>query len=280
MNKTVLHNCGRLEVRSSPIEGYGVFATDKINKDEILEEVPFVLFPRYTPLGKTLYDSLRASNWTNPKEEYLENLRENLGFKEPEKYLFKWYPSSKLDGESNPYTVLPLGNGPIYNTSNTDNNAGWTIKEKTFLFKAEKDIEKDEEIRTFYGYFLSEDGSTYDCDLVFGMAIDTFEGQHRIKSARFGSPNSFNLALQNANYMKMAQLLSASKDGLMIKKIVAVSNTMEEKLPTEIPISVSLNLLYKKIAEYKQSVFPMVKFYFEYTNKEGIQVSDSIVFKK
>jgi len=42
-----LYNCGKLEVKTStiPDSGFGVFATEDIEKGEILEECQYVMFP-------------------------------------------------------------------------------------------------------------------------------------------------------------------------------------------------------------------------------------------
>jgi hypothetical protein len=94
-----LSNCGKLEIRESPVEGFGIFANSPINKGEVLEEVPFILFPRHTNLSKSLYDFLNGGKWINDREKYIENLRLNLKFKEPEKYYFKWSPQVQLEGD-------------------------------------------------------------------------------------------------------------------------------------------------------------------------------------
>jgi len=181
-----LTHCHRLEVRDSPIEGFGVFATDFIPAGTVLEEVPFVLFPRYTNVANGFYNFLQLNNFLSDKEKHLENLRQNLGFKEPEKYFFKWHPKVQFDGDSM-YTVLPLGFGPVYNSSNTNNNADWVINDRTFTFSAERDIQKDEEIKTFYGYFMAENGATHDCDTVFNFALDPDkEGRIALYALRFG----------------------------------------------------------------------------------------------
>ena len=81
-------------------------------------------------------EELLAERWS-----YEKNLRENLRFKLPEKYYFKWSPVfPMLLGKKIEFTVLPLGNGPIYNSSNVSNNAGWKIDDQLFTFVAEKDI--------------------------------------------------------------------------------------------------------------------------------------------
>lgn len=276
-----LAHCKKIEVRESPIEGFGVFATDEIKAGEILEEIPFVLFPRYHNLAKPIFDLLNSAGFVSSKEKYTENLRQNLKFKEPEKYYFKWFPPVSLEGEQTAYTVLPLGFGPIYNTSNTDNNAGWQIKEKTFSFRAERDIRKDEEIRTFYGYFVGNDGAIFNCDTVFNLGLDTFDGKHFVKMARFGAVEQFEAARVNPAFNRLAQILAASKQGLQIKRLGALLPNGEEKAAIDISNDVPLTAVYQKLAEFRNSQLPLTRISFEYENKEnGLVQSESIIFKK
>jgi hypothetical protein len=276
-----LAHCKKIEVRESPIEGFGVFATDDIARGEILEEIPFVLFPRYHNLAKPIYDLLTNTGFVSSREKYHENLRQNLKFKEPEKYYFKWFPPVSLEGEQTTYTVLPLGFGPIYNTSNTDNNAGWQVKEKTFIFRAERDIKKDEEIRTFYGYFVGNDGAIFNCDQVFNLGIDTDNGRCVFKMARFGTVESFEAAKANPSFGRLAQLLAVSKNGLYLKRIAALIPTGEEKAAFDVPTDIPLTPLYAKVQEFRNSPFPLVRFTFEWENKEnGLVQSEQIIFRK
>ena len=71
------------------------------------------------------------------------------------------------------------------------------FKRRFFLFRAERYIIKDEEIRTFYGYFLGDDGTTFNYDLVYNFAMDTQNGQHYIKNLRFGAIESMVAARNN-----------------------------------------------------------------------------------
>lgn len=108
----------KIEVRKSPIHGYGVFAKKDINKNEILEECLYIIQD------------------TNPyNTDYL--------FAFPDK-------NNQLK-----FNVLPLGYGCIYNSSKIkgENNAIWetNIDDNIFIFKSIKDIKKNEEIFTFYG---------------------------------------------------------------------------------------------------------------------------------
>lgn len=109
----------KVEVRTSPIHGYGVFAIDKINKGEIIEECHLLSIP--FKLGT--FDSFLVNHKFN-------------------------YPSH---GKVEEY-VIPLGFGAIYNHSD-NNNAFWRTnsENKTFEFVAIRDIEIGEEVCTHYG---------------------------------------------------------------------------------------------------------------------------------
>ncbi len=109
----------KVEVGTSPIHGYGVFAIDKINKGEIIEECHLLSIP--FKLGT--FDSFLVNHKFN-------------------------YPSH---GKVEEY-VIPLGFGAIYNHSD-NNNAFWrtNIENKTFEFVAIRDIEIGEEVCTYYG---------------------------------------------------------------------------------------------------------------------------------
>lgn len=283
-----LPNCGKLEVRNSPIEGFGVFATDDIPAGTVLEEVPFVLFPRYVNVAKGVFDLLRSNGWVNSKEVYMENLRHNLRFKDPEKYYFKWHPPVQMDGDSM-FTVLPLGYGPIYNTSNTSNNADWKMMENTFVFRAEKDIKKDDEIRTFYGYYLGEDGAIFPCESVFHFGIDMVKigdaTVHKLRALRFGNLESFNSQSRNPVAHKIHKMLFEAEHGISFKKIylIAANQTSPNDFlgMFDVPEFIGLTALYQKLVEVKNHPAPIVKFDFEYTSNITHQiVKESIVWKK
>jgi hypothetical protein len=95
--------------------GRGVFARNKIYKDDIIEYGP----------------ALRGT-----KEEIFCGLYVD----------YVHYRHGSLPN----YDVLTLGNGPIYNHS-SNNNATNTIDGQSFYVVANRDIEKDEEIFTHYG---------------------------------------------------------------------------------------------------------------------------------
>ena len=263
--KPILHNCGRLEVRNSETEGYGVFATELIHSGEVLEEVPFVLFPNYTQLGRDQFDSLKAKNIIHPRELYIENLRENLGFKTPEKYYFKWSPPNPNVPEGNPvdFKVLPLGFGPIYNTSNSSNNAGWKVSDKLFTFIAEKDIRADEEIKTFYGYFLGEDGSTWNVDQVFFLGMDYFNGKVLAKCIRYADQTHVETVRNSNGYQQILSDFTNSVDGLLKIKSVETGPHV-----FNFPEGYSLNFYYRKLAEFKSAKFDTTTVSVEYVDRQ------------
>lgn len=280
----VLTNCGKLEVRASPIEGFGVFAKDDIAAGTILEEVPFILFPRYIGLAKNIFDVLVANNWVSPKEMHMNNLSLNMGFKHPDKFFFKWHPPIQLDSDSM-YTVLPLGYGPIYNSSNTANNADWKMLLDTFTFKAEKDIVKDSEIITFYGYFLGEDGSSFNCETVFHLAIDMFDSPngkvHKVKMLRFGSLDTYQHQRNNPSAIRFNTCIAQSVDGVTIKKITAVQSNGVPVAAADIPIDMNLTALYSRLQEANSNSSPLVEFQIEYVNKTSQQkIFETITWKK
>ena len=279
-----LTNCGLIEIRNSSIEGFGVFAKDFIAAGTVLEEVPFILFPRYDNVSKKIFEALKSENWVNTKELYLENLRDNLGFKHPDRYFFKWHPPVPVDDNSM-YTVLPLGCGPIYNTSNTNNNADWRIGRDTFVFKAEKDIQKDEEIRTFYGYFLGDDGTIFHCEQTFHLAMDMFDGKqgkvHKIKMMRFGAIEHFNTQRNNPSALKFNTFISQSLDGVTIQKISLQQSNGTISYVFDVPDTLSLTPLYQKLFEIHSSPIPIVNFNIAYIDKDKKEwVSNTVSWKK
>lgn len=107
----------KIEVKSSPIHGLGVFATEKIYKGEIIEECPLITI--------TFMEAATSSILYRYRFLYpIQNPTEN---------------------------VIPLGYGCIYN-HNDNNNATWVEgKYRMFNFIALRDIESGEEIFTKYG---------------------------------------------------------------------------------------------------------------------------------
>jgi hypothetical protein len=275
-----LANCGKMEIRSSPIEGLGVFATKDISSGTILEEVPFILFPRHHNLTKGLYEFLDRSKFGSDRERYIENLRINLHFKDPEKYYFKWHPPLQLDNDCM-FTVLPLGYGPIYNSSNTRNNADWKISDTTFTFRAEKDIKKDEEIKTFYGYFLGEEGSIFSCDNVFNLGLDWNGEGLEVRALRFSSQDSLVAALKNPACNKMYEMFKeSSTEGVTIKCITLVRLDGTEVSKFVVPDEITMTQLYNKILEFRNNPAQIVIFFMEYVNKDGKFITEKVVWRK
>ena len=113
----------KIEVKKSPIHGYGVFAKEDIKKDEILEECHFISLPKD---NKYLNAFIQLSDLI----DFVFVFPKGKDFKE-----WAW----------------PLGNGCIYNSS-PNSNADWEIDEnkRLFIFKSIKDIKKGNEICTNY----------------------------------------------------------------------------------------------------------------------------------
>jgi tRNA-specific adenosine deaminase 3 len=108
----------KIQLRKSPVHGWGVFAKEMIFKNEILEEIPFLILPinkgEISPLFIDYRFNFPTGDWK--------------------------------------YQVLPMGFACYYNHSNTP-NAGWYTDEENeiFVFSSNRLIDKDEEICTYYG---------------------------------------------------------------------------------------------------------------------------------
>ena len=115
--KKKLYKNNKIEVRSSKIQGYGVFAKKDIKKDEILEEC------HYIEVDNTYKVHSYCFCWPRGKD-------------------FKKY-------------VIALGYGTIYNgCDSADEYADWKtdIDNNIFVFYAVKDIKNNEEILIDYDY--------------------------------------------------------------------------------------------------------------------------------
>jgi tRNA-specific adenosine deaminase 3 len=126
-----IHPPHKVYVSKSPIHGYGVFANERIYEGEVIEETP--LLDLEIPQGEST--SLMID------------------------YRFNWPQGSGGNWEKQ---VLPWGYGCIYNHSN-EANAFWrsNLEKQTFEFVANRVIDKDEEICTYYGgVSYWEDGRT------------------------------------------------------------------------------------------------------------------------
>lgn len=121
----------KIYVDKSPIQGFGVFAKEKILKDEIIEECPILTLP------------IKKGERTSLLIDYRFN-----------------FPTGTQDWTEQ---VIPFGYGCLYNHSNKPNAYWCSIDAKrTFIFVALRDIEPNEEIFTYYGddnYW--NDGRTY-----------------------------------------------------------------------------------------------------------------------
>jgi SET domain-containing protein len=115
-DKLIFNN--KLEMRRSPIHGWGVFAKENIKSGEILEECAFLIIPMSPGESSSIFIDYR---FNFPKNDFK-------------------------------YQVIPFGFACIYNHSNVPNATWETDTENNiFIFLATKDIEKDEEIFTYYG---------------------------------------------------------------------------------------------------------------------------------
>jgi hypothetical protein len=117
--KDRLVTSSKIEFRKSCIQGWGVFAKEDINTNEILEEIPILFIPDDEIAQKSSIFTI---------------------------YKFA-FPNSKNG-------VVPMGFGCYYNHSNTP-NAYWETDEENniFIFTTKEFIKKDEEITTYYGSF-------------------------------------------------------------------------------------------------------------------------------
>ena len=111
-----------LEVRSSPIHGRGVFATQNISAHAILEECHFIQL----------------------KESVFEKIDPVV-----KDYVFLFPRGSK--GGERAYAI-PLGIGSIINHSQDHPNATWTTSQsrRLFIFSAIRHIQADEEVLIDY----------------------------------------------------------------------------------------------------------------------------------
>jgi len=118
MKKSTLFFNKKIEVRKSPLHGWGIFAKEFISSGEILEENPFLIIPLQTGEASSIFIDYRFN-----------------------------YPRIEARNQ-----VIPFGFSCLYNHSDTP-NAKWETDEENslFIFSAVRDIEKDEEICVYYG---------------------------------------------------------------------------------------------------------------------------------
>lgn len=112
----MLFRSNKIYVDDSPVQGRGVFTSEKIKKGEILEECHFFLVP--------------ISNYHPTLHEH-----------------FFSYPKDKEES----YAIC-LGFGSIFNSSPNGQNADWEVDrtKHKMIFFAIRDIEPGEEIFTSY----------------------------------------------------------------------------------------------------------------------------------
>lgn len=106
----------KIVLKESPVHGFGVFATQLIEKGEIIEVCPFIVFPH------TRFEKIPVF----------------------QDYSFCW-----PRGEEWTHHAIVMGFGSYYNHSDTP-NASWDTDEKSFIFYALKQIQPSEEIFTNY----------------------------------------------------------------------------------------------------------------------------------
>jgi len=113
-----------LEVKKSPIHGYGVFTTQDIPNLTLIEECHLMLFHNN--------DVIRYNDI---------NLIRNG---------FAWPKSTRKS-----HIAIPLGFGCIYNSSD-EPNINWKTNEEKFLieFYTVKDIKKGDELCHYYGELI------------------------------------------------------------------------------------------------------------------------------
>lgn len=114
-----MFHSNKIEVRKSPLQGYGVFTKEDIKSGELLEECHYLEVPDDERIARYYY------NW--PRGEKFQK-----------------------------YTV-PLGFGCIYNgisTSGQEANVEWTtdVDKDIFIYTAIKDIKKGNELLLDYDY--------------------------------------------------------------------------------------------------------------------------------
>ena len=120
-----------IEVRSSEVDGYGVFATEDILKHEVLEECYYLLM---------------SHKWEN-----VDPILKQYVFAYIE---HDWFARLHTPGEQKPPTssVAVLGYGMIYNHSE-ENNVSYSRDHdnKIFTYYTNREIKKGEELFIDYG---------------------------------------------------------------------------------------------------------------------------------
>ena len=140
----------KVEIRKSLIHGLGVFATEQINKHEIFESSPVIIFHRV--ILEDFYQ------YNNRDRHILDD------------YVFRWEKG---------HVAITMGYGSIYNHSNNHSNASYGCltpediygnevveDDSRIQFFAKRDIEPGEEILIHYNLGrgeldFDEAGSTF-----------------------------------------------------------------------------------------------------------------------
>jgi len=131
----------KVEVKTSPGKGMGVFATSKILAGELIEECHLIFLDLPMQNTPSFLEHYRFYYPQKPKQ----TLRGALGLTSPP----GMRTAAPIQYED---YVIPSGYGCIYNHDN-NSNAFWQDhpKHKTFQFIAKRDINPGEEICTYYG---------------------------------------------------------------------------------------------------------------------------------
>ena len=124
--KDKLYQNPKLEVRKSPIHGYGVFVKEDIKKGELLEECHYC---------------------------ELEGYFDDDNFY---RYNYTFFDGELPNGQRREHHCIAFGYAPLYNSATEfeDRNVYWRFKKhisyKLFILTAIKDIKKDEELLQGY----------------------------------------------------------------------------------------------------------------------------------
>lgn len=120
----------RIEIRKSSIHGWGVFAKESIGKGELIEECLCATI-EYPIIG-----TIAKYNYSWPKQEDCK-----LG-----------------DARDRSKRKVVFGFAAIYNCAKTkkSENIDWYTDRDIYIFKAVKDIKKNEELCIYYGDYFWE----------------------------------------------------------------------------------------------------------------------------
>tara|TARA_Y100000593_G_scaffold83625_1_gene157796 strand:- start:1351 stop:1776 length:426 start_codon:yes stop_codon:yes gene_type:complete len=122
--KDILFKSNKIEIRKSPIDGYGVFAKEDIVKNELLEEC------HYFKLKDGFSSEIETYSYTWPKKRNDANQNRKFDFR-----------------------TIVFGYASVYNTSKTfdTKNINWYTDGDIYVFETIRDIKKDEELLIYYG---------------------------------------------------------------------------------------------------------------------------------